>query len=167
MSNKKLIAGCRLWDKLTERLNDGEFTIPKELRSYNLQGDSAYSEIDYKPLKCMIDGDVAEVTVGDAPEHKTHIDLRNKTLEYHDPDTSTNRGVHALFKSVGLKCRILENRGVACDNVTQSKVLPLFKALALVPSMDRRMEHCRRQDLTATFCIGKELEFFRSVSGGS
>ena len=141
-------------------MNDGKYVIPRELRSEKLQGRSAYSSYDYKPLKCKIDGEMAEVTVGDQPEHKTHINLRDGSLYYHDPDDPTNHGVQALFSSIGLRCTVHAFRGVECKGVTEAKVIMLFRALGMVPSMDRRLEFCREEH-PASFCIEKELAFFR------
>lgn len=155
--------GCKLWDKITERMNDGKFTIPKPLRSTHLEG-GAYQTGDYNALHCRITGKLAEVRVGDAEDHVTKIDLRFHELDYHDPDDQASLGVADLLRSIGLKCRIIPSRGVNCKGVTAKNAVMVFKALAMVPSMDRRLEHCRRLDNSASACRRFELDFFEKTA---
>ena len=143
-------------------MNDGTYTIPEQLRSF--QHNSAYQVHDYNALSCRITGKIAEVTVGDAEDHKTKIDLRNGVLEYHDPDNPTSLGVAELLRSVGLKCNVLEGRGLRCTRMTPSKAIMVFRAIAMIPSMDRRMEHCRDLDNSAKECRDIELKFFEDTA---
>jgi hypothetical protein len=155
-----LVKGCRLWDKLTEKMNNGEYTIPVPLRSYKLDGSSGYQSLDYNNLDCRITGNLAEIKVGDADDHKTKIDLTRKILDYHDPDDPTNIGVAELLRSVGLRCQVMESRGVRCTGMTAKKAVMVFKTMVMVPSMDRRMENCRAKGASASECRKLELKFF-------
>lgn len=145
-------------------MNNGGYPIPEELHSFKLSQDSAYQINDYRALGCRITGKLAEVTVGDAEDHKTKIDLRRKTLDYHDPDNPTSVGVAELLRSIGLRCNILEGRGVACKEMTPAKIMMVFRAMVMIPSMDRRMEQCRGQGNTAKECRRLELKFFEDTA---
>lgn len=143
-------------------MNDGAYPIPKDLKSFNL-APGGYSNIDYKHLKCRITGKFAEVVVGDAPEHRTKIDLYRHSLEYFDPDDATNAGVADLMRSIGLKCRMMEERGVFCSGVSSRNAVMVFRALVMVPSMDRRMEYCRNRH-SPSECRKLEIEFFQRTA---
>lgn len=155
-----LVKGCRLWDRITEKMNRGEYPMPEELKSRKLRHGSAYQDLDYDVLACRITANVAEVRVGDADNHKTKIDISRKMLEYFDPDTEASLGVAELLRSLGLICRVHESRGVFCTGMTPSRAVKVFKAIAMIPSMDRRMEHCRELGNTGSKCRKLELNFF-------
>lgn len=158
-----LVKGCRIWDRLTEKMNDGGYPVPALLKSYKLSN-GGYQELDYDHLRCRITGKLAEVQVGDAEDHKTKINLAEHTLSYHDPDDPTNLGVAELFRSLGLRCNVIENRGVNCRGVTPAKSLMVFRALVMIPSMDRRMEECRGKGRSGAECRKLEIKWFEETA---
>jgi len=126
MSDPALIKGCKLWDKITEQLKREH---PK-----------FYAEPDYEPLKCRIDGDKAEVTVGSSPGHRTHIVLPPEgRVDYYDSDDEVNRVMRDLLADhADLSC---ETRplGVTCKGLTKDKIDDVFRVLSMATSMDIRL----------------------------
>ena len=90
MSEPELIRACKLWDKITTKMHNGEYPMPDEL-DHNSNG-RPYTSGDYNPLRCRIDGKKAELTVGSASGHRAHVDLEKKTVNYYDADLWTERG---------------------------------------------------------------------------
>lgn len=141
-SDVDLIRACKLWDKITEKMHNREFEMPEEL---NHNGSNRpYSEGDYHPLQCKIQGKFAELTVGSSTGHKAKVDLEKKTLEYFDSDTDPNQAMSDLLEDAGLKCKIEGGRGVSCTGVTKENVSEVFKVLAMPTSMDFRIDNCKQ-----------------------
>lgn len=145
MSEPELIRACKLWDKITEKMNKGEYVMPDAL-DHNANG-RPYTSGDFQPLQCRIDGQKAELTVGSASGHKAHIDLAEKKLEYYDTDELPNEVVKDLLESVGLKCR-KDSDGVKCQGLTKGNVQAAFKVLAMPTSMDFRLDHCTKAQVS-------------------
>ena len=101
-SNPKLINACKLWDLVTTKAYRGDYTVPNDIARWRNQ---LYSPGDYEELKCRIDGDSAELTVGASTGHRAHVNLRAKTLEYYDPRNYNNRVIWRLFKLYGIPCK--------------------------------------------------------------
>lgn len=143
-SNPDLIKACVLWDKITEKMNKGEYKMPSSLN--HLANGKPYSSGDFTPLSCRIDGEKAELTVGSAAGHKVHVDLKDGKLNYYDTDRDPNSVIKDLLEDEGLKCRI-ESDGVKCEGVTKKNVQSAFKVLAMPTSMDFRLSHCKKQQV--------------------
>lgn len=147
-SDVDLIRACRLWDKITEKMHDGEFEVPDEL---NHAGHARpYSEGDYRPLQCRIQEKSAELTVGSSTNHKAKVDLEKGTLQYFDTDDAPNQVMSDLLEEAGLRCEIDRGfSGVACSGVTKKNVQEVFKVLAMPTSMDFRLDNCKRGGVDA------------------
>lgn len=173
-SNPKLIEACLLWDKITRELQE-DFGAPRLNLSDLRPRDSAiYSDRDYAPLACRIDGDKAEVTVGSSPGHATHILLDRGNIRYYDTDRAVNEIMKDLLEEeVNVKCTVLEG-GVDCEGL-KSKVgepqrgyLPqlkaLFRVLTMPTSMDLRQEFCREiVGNTEEYCVKREKDLFQQI----
>lgn len=173
MSNKKLIAACKLWDKATEKMNKKAYPMPKELDRWK---ESSYSSEDYPELQCRVDGDKAELTLGMSVGHKAHINLADGTLRYYDLTYSVNEIMKRIFESVegthkGRKERQLlcqhELDGISCKHVNELNVSEVFKTLAMPTSMDFRLASCHssreaHQEGTSPeeHCKDAEVKFF-------
>lgn len=142
-ASEALIMACKLWDKVTTKAHDGDYELPELLNHFTRN--HPYSEGDYKPLKCRITGNVAELTVGSASGHKAHVDLEKKTVEYYDSDRQPNEVMRDLFEEeAGLKCK-LDSDGVKCTGLKKTNVGDVFKVLAMPTSMDFRLNHCNAE----------------------
>lgn len=141
-SDVDLIRACKLWDKITEKMHEREFEMPDELQ--HASNNQPYSEGDYRPLQCKIQGKFAELTVGSSTGHKAKVDLEKKTLEYFDTDADPNQAMSDLLEEAGLECKI-ESDGVKCKGVTKENVEEVFKVLAMPTSMDFRIANCKQE----------------------
>jgi hypothetical protein len=155
-ANPALIRGCRVWDRLTTRLKHEK--TPED-RNF-------YLEEDYDQLKCRIDGDHAEVTVGSSPGHKTHISLDTGKVEYYDSDAKVNTVMFKIFSDIGLDCWLDLYGGVKCDGVRDDNVRNVFKALAMPTSMDIRLNTCEMfstmiPEVAKEHCMKREMTFYR------
>jgi hypothetical protein len=126
--DKDLIDACKEWDKTTEKFNDN----------------GLYEKDDYNAVHANIFGKKGEFTVGDAPGHRTHLNLDKGTVEYYDDDTPVNETMKRLFESTGLKCKIkriddIDSEGVSCSGLNRKNVKKVSKQLAGATSMDFRM----------------------------
>jgi len=159
-SNPTLVKACLTWDKLTDKLK----TLDTP------EGSPFYSPVDFEPLKCRIDGNHAEVTVGSSPGHRTHIDLDEGTVTYYDRDPSVNEVMYdILSKEVGLTCSINVYEGVGCEGLTEDKVKDVFKAISMPTSMDIRLERCEAisykdapPNVARQKCKQRELQFYKT-----
>jgi hypothetical protein len=152
-----------VWDKLTTKLNHKK---TPENRDF-------YLEEDYENLKCRIDGNHAEVTVGSSPGHKTHITLEplepeGGRVEYYDNDGNVNVVMHKILSDVGLDCWLNLYSGVSCKGLRDDKVRDVFKAVAMPTSMDVRLNTCISflsgslpYDLAKDMCMKREVTFYR------
>lgn len=140
-SDADLIRACKIWDKITEKMHKREFEMPSELE--HASSNQPYAESDYHPLRCQIDGKVAELTVGSSAGHKVHVDLEKKTLQYYDTDAGPNEVMHDLLEEAGLRCET-EHAGVTCTELTKENVQEVFKVLAMPTSMDFRLNECQK-----------------------
>lgn len=142
-SDHDLIRACKLWDKITTKMHNGDYEMPEELEHYGKN--QPYTGGDYNPLGCMITGKKAELTVGSASGHKAHVDLEKGELEYYDNDESPNQVMNDLLEEeAGLKCEVNYD-GVKCKGVTKQNVDEVFRILAMPTSMDFRLNHCERE----------------------
>jgi hypothetical protein len=142
MSEIELIRACKLWDKITEKMNNGDYPMPEALE--HTGSNRPYSSGDFSPLKCRIDGQKAELTVGSAEGHRVHVDLEEKKLEYYDTDEGPNQVMKDLLEDAGLKCEV-EHDGVFCKGLKKENVQEVFKVLAMPTSMDYRLDYCRKE----------------------
>lgn len=141
-SDTDLIRACKLWNKITEKMNNAEYEMPEELNHYGRNKPYTYG--DYRPLQCKIQGKLAELTVGSSTGHKAKVDLERKILEYFDNDSDPNQVMSDLLEEAGLNCEIGIDR-VTCKGVTKENVSEVFKVLAMPTSMDYRIAHCKRE----------------------
>lgn len=142
MSDPELIRACKLWDKITTKMNNKEYEMPDELN--HVGENRPYTSGDYSPLKCTIDGKTAELTVGSSVGHRVHVDLEKKELLYYDNDSQPNQVMNDLLEEAGLKCEV-EHLGVRCSGVDDENVQEVFKVLAMPTSMDYRLDNCQRE----------------------
>ena len=121
-----LVDACKVWDRLTETFN--------ELGLYEAD--------DYEELRAVVRGRKAELRVGSAPGHRTHIDLDTGTLRYYDDDLKVNQIFNRLLGDIkrGPKCHVVENEvlGVFCSHVSEDNIKDVMRCLATVTSMDMR-----------------------------
>jgi hypothetical protein len=129
MVSTELIIACKKWDMITDELS--RLGLIKDM--------------DYEPLNCKIIGNKAEVTVGSALGHKTHINLEDGSLEYYDTDEPVNKTMDRLLKEAGLDCR-MSSEGVFCKGVTKDNVEKIFETVAAPTSMDFRLRELRVED---------------------
>jgi len=123
-ANPKLVEACREWEKTVQYF-------------YDL---GLYSWNDYQELSWLTRGNKAEVRVGSAPGHRTHIDLDKGIVEYYDKDDDVCWVMWRLFEDVaGLECWDFDD-GVACKNLTENNLGKAAKVLAAATSMDYRLE---------------------------
>lgn len=140
MSDPALIRACKLWDKVTDKMHEGEYDLPSEL-DHNENG-RPYSSGDFTPLRCRIDGKDAQLVVGSSSGHTAHVNLEKGTVDYYDDDRIPNEIMKQLFEEEGnLKCTRSES-GVSCTGLTKEKLDDVFKVLAMPTSMDYRVQHC-------------------------
>lgn len=121
-----LVDACKAWDRLTETFN--------ELGLYEAD--------DYEELRAVVRGREAELRVGSAPGHRTHIDLDTGTLRYYDDDLKVNQIFNRLLGEIkkGPRCQVVEDefKGVSCSHVTEDNIKDVMRCLATVTSMDIR-----------------------------
>ena len=123
-TNPELIRLCKLWDGLTDRLKKMDLMW----------------EQDYAMLLCRMEGDRAEVRVGSAEGHVTHVDLKERRISYYDRDDDVNRVMKRLFEEMaGAKCELAPGEGVFCSDVKDFE--GAFKAMAFATSMDLRIRY--------------------------
>jgi hypothetical protein len=128
MSDPALIEACKLWDKITDKLN---LFKEKPSRLYFLW--------DYERLTCKIEGDKAELTVGSSPGHKIHVDLGKGKVLYYDKDDDVSLKLKALLDE-RIKCNHIEGEGLECSGLTRENVKDVFKTLSAATSMDLRLK---------------------------
>jgi len=179
VSNPKLIEGCKFWDKITRELHTAKAMAVQlgfDLDLSNLRPPSSeiYSDRDYEPLACRIDGEKAEMTVGSSPGHTTHILLDRGEIHYYDTDRIVNGVMKQLLEEeANVKCAVVEG-GVDCEGLKsevgdpQRGYLPqlkaLFRVLAMPTSMDIRHDFCREiVGNTEEYCIKRERDLFKQV----
>ncbi|MCS7124519.1 MAG: hypothetical protein NZ932_03790 [Candidatus Bathyarchaeota archaeon] len=149
-----LIAGCRMWDRLTDKLR-----LVKTPEDRNF-----YISVDFENLNCVIDGNSAEVRVGSAVGHKAHIEIGDDIgmVHYYDSDRPVNTVMYKIFTDIGLDCKLEENEGVFCRGVRDDNVRDVFKALAMATSMDIRLDWCKTlSGLTREECMAREFNFYK------
>lgn len=140
-SDLELVRACKLWDKITTKAHNREYELPEELQRWS--SNQAYSDGDYGPLQCRIDGKHAELTVGSSSGHKAKVDLEKGELEYFDDDHDPNQEMKELLEeTAGLKCEA-DYRGVKCKGVKHENVQAVFRVLAMPTSMDFRLDECK------------------------
>jgi hypothetical protein len=123
-TNPKLVELCRLWDRLTDRLKEMGLMF----------------EDDYRALFCRMEGDRAEMRVGGAMGHTTHVDLKERTISYYDTDDDVNAVMKRLFEEMaGARCELSPKEGVLCTDVKDFE--GAFKAISFATSMDYRMRY--------------------------
>jgi hypothetical protein len=155
-ANPALVRGCRVWDRLTTKLNSEKTFEDRDF----------YLDVDYDRLKCRIDGNHAEVTVGSSPGHKTHISLDTGKVEYYDNDGNVNAVMFKIFSDIGLDCWLDLYGGVRCDGVRDDNVRDVFKAVVMPTSMDVRINTCEAvskmpPEAAREHCMKREVLFYR------
>lgn len=165
-SNPKLIEGCLLWDKITRELGLAAWFERAKINLKDLrpEGSEIYSDRDYAPLACRIDGDKAEMTVGSSPGHATHILLDRGEIRYYDTDRAVNEIMKDLLEAeANVKCTVLEG-GVDCEGLKEEKLKALFRVLSMPTSMDLRQEFCREVvGNTEEHCVKREKDLFQQI----
>ena len=126
-TDKDIIDACSQWDKTTEKFNKNNL----------------YSHGDYAPLNALCWDKKCEITVGDAPGHRTHLELDKGTVDYYDNDKVVNETMHRLFSNAGLRCKIRDD-GVSCTRLDRKNIKDVAKRLAGATSMDMRMSNEKR-----------------------
>lgn len=141
----------------TANKKDG-YNIPDKIDRFH---GSIYAAGDYDELKCRIDGNHAELTVGASTGHKAHVDLDKKILDYYDRRGKNNRIMWQLFKIYKITCK-RDDTGVHCKGLTTgTKINGAFRVLAVPTSMDYRWSHCTSH-YSEEECIKAEVDFFKS-----
>ena len=121
-TNPVLVKLCRVWNRLVDKLKEMGLMF----------------EDDYRALICRMEGDRAEMRVGSAAGHTTHVDLKERTIAYYDTDDDVNEVMKRLFEGLaGAKCELAPREGVLCSGVKDFE--GAFKALAFATSMDYRI----------------------------
>jgi len=165
-SNPKLIEACLFWDKITEALMSLEKGGKVDLSNLRPAGNYIYSENDYRPLACRIDGNVAQVTVGSSPGHATHIVLEEGAgrIAYYDVDKTVNEIMKGLLESeANMECTVVEG-GVDCKGLKEDKLKDLFRVLAMPTSMDLRQQFCREiAGQLEGYCVKRERQLFEQI----
>ena len=123
-TNPKLVEACKEWNVVTS--------------IFDVEG--LYEPQDYIALEWHSEDDIAEVRVGSAAGHRTHIDLREGTLRYYDLDEEVNSTMKKLLEDVSLEC-VEEPDGVSCRNLTEDKLKDVARVLAAATSMDFRIDN--------------------------
>lgn len=144
-SNGKLWDACRLWDEITERLNDGDF----------------YMQQDYGELKGYVLGNTMQFRVGSSHGHLTTMDLDKGTLNYYDDDDLVNRNMARLLNLIGLNCQEV-HLGVSCTGLTEGNVDKAAEILSLPTSMDIRIRDYKDKELQE--CIDKKRHEYYVVA---
>lgn len=130
-SDPKLVEACKAWDKKT----------------FELRGQSLYTEEDYNELKGRVIKDKLQLRVGSSPGHATHYDLHEGKVNYYDSDDAVNNIMGDLWKEVGLDCK--KNPygpssagettfGVDCTGLNKDNVAKAAVVAAAATSMDYR-----------------------------
>jgi len=170
VSNPKLIEGCKLWDKITTQAMSADRPPWKKRQfpslKYSRPPDSpAYTDNDYKPLACRIDGNKAEATVGSSPGHAVHISLDKGKVEYHDNDNMVNEVMKNLLEEKArLKCEIHDD-GVRCEGLIAENLTELFKVLSIPTSMDIRLRYCiYDKNQLVEFCKSREKALYEEIT---
>jgi hypothetical protein len=123
-TNPVLVKLCRVWNRLTDKLKEMGLMF----------------EDDYRALTCKMEGDWAEMRVGSAEGHMTHVDLKERTIYYYDADDDVNEVMKKLFEEMaGAKCELFPKEGVLCSDVKDFE--GAFKAIAFATSMDYRIRY--------------------------
>jgi len=121
-TNPVLVKLCRMWNRLADKLKEMDLMF----------------EDDYRALICKMEGDRAEMRVGSAAGHTTHVDLKERTIAYYDTDDDVNEVMKRLFEGLaGARCEHFPREGVLCSDVKDFE--GAFKALAFATSMDYRI----------------------------
>jgi len=122
-ANPVLVEICKEWDYFAER-------------SY---ARGLYSEEDYEALFAHLGKEEGIFRVGSAAGHATHINLKEKKVEYYDDDRVVNRIMKKLFEEKGMSCSYTPE-GIECKF---EKLNPreVAKTLAAATSMDLRLEN--------------------------
>ena len=122
-TNPELIKLCKIWDATTDKLNEMGF----------------YELIDYKHLRCKMDGDKAELRVGSAEGHMVHFDYKEGRLSYYDKDKDVNEAMFKLLSKIpNAKCKLEPTEGVFCE-IPKEGAEKAFKILSAATSMDFRI----------------------------
>ena len=96
-----------------------------------------YNESDYRALFGYAFRDKVEITVGDAPRHRTHIYIEDGRVEYYDRDKYVNRIMYELLSEYAdCACR-LEHDGVFCTDCDLERAV---RIIAGATSCDHRLQ---------------------------
>lgn len=131
---------------------DGDMTEPCmawSVAADKLNRHGLYSPEDFNELAGYVTGHFAEFRVGSATGHKTHMDIKEGTLEYHDDDSPVNNVMKGLWEYVGLECDLSgdtegwadepSSDGVQCTGLTKENAVNAAKVMAAATSMDYRL----------------------------